>query len=98
MRDCLCIVYGICSDLVSHSFARCDGSDKKSHKHRRMYEQTSIEHHSMDHPYHSIQTASKLLVNVPTGSIQDKSFLGTGCLGLPVWHSGGASRSYRNWR
>ena len=39
-----------------------------------------------------------MLVNVPTGSIQDKSFLGTGCLGLPVWHSGGASRSYRNWR
>ena len=39
-----------------------------------------------------------MLVNVPTGSIQDKSFLGTGCLGLPVWHSGGASRSYRSWR
>ena len=39
-----------------------------------------------------------LLVNVATGSIQDKSFLATGGLGLPVWHSGGACQSYRIWR
>ena len=39
-----------------------------------------------------------LLVNVTTGSIQDKGFLATGGLGLPVWHSGGAYQSYRIWR
>ena len=38
-----------------------------------------------------------LLVNVTTGSIQDKSFLATGGLGLPVRHSGGACRSYREF-
>ena len=42
--------------------------------------------------------APHLSITLTTGSIQDKSFLATGGLGLPVRHSGGACQSYRIWR